>query len=43
VKIADKPGLTATEMFEALADDRLKAIWIINTNPLVSMPDINVS
>ncbi|GAB2598940.1 hypothetical protein GCM10027190_53650 [Spirosoma areae] len=41
VKIAAKPGLTATEMFEALADDRLKAIWIINTNPLVSMPDAN--
>jgi ferredoxin-nitrate reductase len=41
VHIADKPGLTATEMFEALADDRLKAIWIINTNPLVSMPDMN--
>lgn len=41
VKIADKPGLTATEMIEALADDRLKAIWIINTNPLVSLPDAN--
>ncbi|MGV3602272.1 MAG: molybdopterin-dependent oxidoreductase [Dyadobacter fermentans] len=41
VRIADKPGLTATEMFEALADDKLKAIWIINTNPLVSMPDMN--
>jgi ferredoxin-nitrate reductase len=39
VRISDRPGLTATEMFEALADDRLKAIWIINTNPLVSMPD----
>lgn len=43
VKIAGKPGLTATEMFEALADDRLKAIWIINTNPLVSMPDLNMA
>ncbi|MCE6988004.1 nitrate reductase [Dyadobacter sp. CY323] len=43
VHIAHKPGLTATEMFEALADDRLKAIWIINTNPLVSMPDVNVT
>ena len=43
VKIAHKPGFTATEMFEALADDRLKAIWIINTNPLVSMPDINMA
>jgi ferredoxin-nitrate reductase len=41
VKIADKPGLTATEMVDALADDRLKAIWIINTNPLVSLPDSN--
>ncbi|MVM29808.1 molybdopterin-dependent oxidoreductase [Spirosoma sp. HMF4905] len=43
VKIAAKPGLTATEMFDALADDRLKAIWIINTNPLVSMPDVNAA
>lgn len=37
--IAGKPGLTATEMFQALADGRLKAIWIIGTNPLVSLPD----
>jgi ferredoxin-nitrate reductase len=43
IKIANKPGLTATEMFEALADDRLKAIWIINTNPLVSMPDVHTA
>ncbi len=43
VKIADKPGLTATEMFDALASDTLKAIWIINTNPLVSMPDVNAT
>lgn len=43
VKIAHKPGFTATEMFEALADERLKAIWIINTNPLVSMPDLNMA
>ncbi|GHB59039.1 nitrate reductase [Persicitalea jodogahamensis] len=41
VKIAEKPGLTATEMFQAMDDDKLKAIWIINTNPLVSMPDVN--
>jgi ferredoxin-nitrate reductase len=43
VKIADKPGLTATEMFDALAEGKLKAIWIINTNPLVSMPDVSVA
>ena len=34
-----KPGLTATQMFEALAKGDLKAIWIICTNPLVSLPD----
>ena len=39
VKIASKPGLTATEMFDALADGRMKAIWIVCTNPLVSLPD----
>lgn len=42
-KVSDvpaKPGLTATEMFEALEDGRLKAIWIICTNPLVSLPDV---
>lgn len=38
--IASKPGLTATQMFEALEDGRLKAIWIIGTNPLVSLPDV---
>ncbi|MCU0429929.1 MAG: molybdopterin-dependent oxidoreductase [Cytophagaceae bacterium] len=38
-KIKDKPGFTATEMFDALADGRMKAIWIICTNPLVSLPD----
>jgi ferredoxin-nitrate reductase len=37
-QISSKPGLTATEMFEALNDGRLKAIWIMCTNPLVSLP-----
>lgn len=39
VPLSDKPGLTATEMFTALNDGRLKAIWIMCTNPLVSLPD----
>ena len=38
--IAPTPGYTATEMFEALNDGRLKAIWIMGTNPLVSLPDV---
>jgi ferredoxin-nitrate reductase len=37
--ISAKAGYTATEMFEALNDGRLKAIWIMGTNPLVSLPD----
>ncbi len=41
--INPKPGLSATEMFEALNDGRLKAVWIIATNPLVSMPDVRMA
>jgi ferredoxin-nitrate reductase len=41
--INPKPGLTATEMFEALHDGRLKAIWIICTNPLTSLPDARLA
>ncbi len=41
--IPAKPGLTATQMFEALANDQLKAIWIICTNPLVSMPNVRLA
>lgn len=37
--ISPKPGLTATEMFDALDTGKLKAIWIVCTNPVVSLPD----
>ncbi|MGO4619223.1 molybdopterin-dependent oxidoreductase [Ensifer sp. 2YAB10] len=37
--IAAKPGLKAVDMFSAVADGRIKAIWIMATNPVVSMPD----
>ena len=33
-----EPGLTATQMFDALESGRLKAVWIICTNPSVSLP-----
>jgi ferredoxin-nitrate reductase len=39
-KIPAKPGLTATEMFDALNEGKLKAIWILCTNPLISLPDV---
>jgi assimilatory nitrate reductase catalytic subunit len=34
-----KAGLKAVDMFEAVWDGRIKAIWIMATNPVVSMPD----
>ncbi len=37
--IADKPGLKAVDMYKAVADGRIKALWIMSTNPVVSMPD----
>ena len=37
--ISEKPGFTATQMFDAIQRDQLKAIWIICTNPLVSLPN----
>ncbi|MGV8985360.1 MAG: molybdopterin-dependent oxidoreductase [Cypionkella sp.] len=37
--MADKPGLKAVDMFRAVAEGKIKAIWIIHTNPVVSMPE----
>jgi len=33
------PGLPAVDMFDAVRDGRIKAIWIVCTNPSHSMPD----
>ena len=37
--VAEKPGLKAVELFRAVGDGRIKALWIIGTNPAVSLPD----
>ena len=37
--IARSPGLKAVDMFRAVADGRIKALWIMATNPVDSMPD----
>ena len=37
--IAKQPGLKAVDLFEAVKSGRIKAIWIMATNPVVSMPD----
>ena len=39
--ISATPGLSALEIFDGLASGRVKAVWIICTNPAVSMPDLN--
>jgi len=39
--VPEKPGLSAIPMFEALRTEKLKAIWIVCTNPAQSMPDLN--
>ena len=33
------PGLKAVEMFRAVHDGRIKFLWVMATNPAVSMPD----
>jgi assimilatory nitrate reductase catalytic subunit len=38
-RIADRPGLKAVEMFRAAADGRIRALWILATNPVASMPE----
>lgn len=37
--IASTQGLKAVELFDAIHERRVKAVWIIATNPLVSLPD----
>ncbi|OWY10412.1 nitrate reductase [Thioclava sp. F34-6] len=37
--MAPGPGLKAIDMFRAVEDGRIKALWIICTNPAVSMPE----
>ncbi|ASP19293.1 nitrate reductase [Antarctobacter heliothermus] len=37
--VPDRPGLKAVDMFRAVGNGRIKALWIIHTNPAVSMPD----
>jgi assimilatory nitrate reductase catalytic subunit len=37
--MADKPGLKAVDLFRAIEEGEVKAVWIMATNPLVSLPD----
>jgi formate dehydrogenase alpha subunit len=37
--LSDKPGLTLTEMFDAALSGRIKAMYLMGENPLLSDPD----
>lgn len=37
--VATKPGLKAVDLFDAMARGEIKAVWIMATNPVDSMPD----
>ena len=39
--MAEKPGLKAVDLFRAVGEGRIKALWVMATNPAVSMPDAN--
>ena len=38
-KMATKPGLKAVDLFRAINEGRIKALWVMATNPAVSLPD----
>jgi assimilatory nitrate reductase catalytic subunit len=38
-RIAARPGLKAVDLFEAIGAGKVKALWIMATNPAVSLPD----
>ncbi|WP_245418464.1 nitrate reductase [Cohaesibacter intestini] len=38
-RLPHKPGLKAIDLFQAVGDGKIKALWIMATNPVDSMPD----
>jgi assimilatory nitrate reductase catalytic subunit len=40
-RMATRPGLKAVDLFRAVGEGRVKALWIMGTNPVVSLPDAN--
>jgi assimilatory nitrate reductase catalytic subunit len=37
-RLARRPGLKAVDLFDAVLDGRIKALWVLGTNPAASMP-----
>ena len=42
-RIATHEGLKAVQMFVAIARGEIKALWVIGTNPAVSLPDADLA
>ena len=40
-EIASKPGLKAVDLFDAIDEGKIKVLWVMATNPAVSLPDSN--
>ena len=38
-RMAERPGLKAVDLFQAIEAGRVRAVWIMATNPVVSLPD----
>jgi len=41
-EVPSQPGLNAVELFDAVKDGKIKAIWIMATNPVDSLPDADM-
>ncbi len=37
--MATQPGLMAVDMFDAIDEGKIKAVWVMATNPVVSLPN----
>lgn len=40
-RIADQEGLKAVDLFNAIENGKIRAVWIMATNPVVSLPEAN--
>src|SRR5690606_20092166 len=38
-RVADKPGLKAGDLFRQVREGRVRALWVMATDPAVSLPD----
>jgi len=41
-RVADRAGLKAVELFQAVERGQIKALWVMATNPAVSLPDADL-